>query len=252
MRFSLDAVELVTLPDTGEVDPEALPADLWEVIGTGGDRFRDWFSRLCLYLALRGADADHPRTDDTVVIGTEYGNAAAVADLQRAAAEQGRRLSAQFFPNAHSCAASAYVNLSTGATGRSITLNAGPLTPVLALWHALSSFTRTPARTGHVLIGEVYSPESRLDARHHDSALTCRSGVAYARVRADGDLTAAFDFAPGDGTAPATERNGAFATADYLRRVRSLSPGEHVVLHCGGSGGRTARLTVSRKRGTHG
>ncbi|MEZ0071329.1 hypothetical protein [Planotetraspora sp. GP83] len=270
-QFNLSSVALLAMedPDQPDVDPEKLPGDLWDVVGTGGDQFRDWFTRLCLYMVLSGGDPSRPRTHDTVVIGTEYGNTAAVAKLQRDAAEQGRRLSAQAFPQAHSSSASASVSLTLGATGRSVTLNAGQLTPVLSLWQVLSAFANGGSSTGHLLVGDVYSPETLLDARHDGGDLRCRSGVAHGVLTAGDELTARFEFTadeestarPGGyawlrdgdesplgdaGDAPA-ERNGAFVTAEFLRLVRGLRPAQSAVLRCLGTDGRRAAVTVSRK-----
>ncbi|MEV8637975.1 hypothetical protein AB0395_40625 [Streptosporangium sp. NPDC051023] len=286
-QFNLSRVALLALEEreTPDVDPGELPADLWDVIGTGGDQFRDWFTRLCLYMVLSGGDPSRPRTDDTVVIGTEYGNAAAVAGLQRAAAEQGRRLSAQAFPQAHSSSASAFVNLTIGATGRSITVNAAQLTPVLSLWQVLSAFAHGRSGAGHLLVGDVYSAEALADARHDETGLRHRSGVAYGVLTAGDEFTARFEFASdekdvegtegtegrehvgghtwtsddGDGRSPAAiggdqpvERNGAFVTAEFLRLVLGLRPGRSAVLRCRGLDGRRATVTVSRKGGSDG
>ncbi|WP_103503885.1 hypothetical protein [Streptomyces sp. SM14] len=293
--FDLSQVALCApegITESGE--PAGLPADLHEVIGSTGDQFRDWFTRLCLYLVHTGGEtpgaggsaarASGTRTDETVVIGTEYGNTAALARLQRDAASKGRLLSAQYFPNATSSSAAAFVNLSIGATGRNMTLNGGTLTPVLALWQALSALERGRSDVSRLLVGDVYSPEALRDADHDAPGVTCRSGVTHATLVRGHGLTAAFDFgtgldAPGDArddtpdnapgarvevirdpghpaltgdTVPAAahDRNGAFATDAFLRLAGTLRAGERAVLTCRTATGRRAGVTVTRQKVT--
>ncbi|MFF5204960.1 hypothetical protein [Streptosporangium sp. NPDC000396] len=241
-HFNLSRVDLLVLDDDG-----ATPADLQDVIGASGDEFRDQFTRLCLYLALSGGDPSRPRADDTVVVGTEYGNIVAVADLQRAAVSQGRRLSAQVFPQAHSSAAAASVSLAIGATGRNMTLNAARLTPVLSLWHVLSAFALGRSGRGHLLVGDVYSPEALLDARNDDPDLRCRSAMAYGVLTAGDEFAARFEFTRDEAGPAPEDRNGAFATAGFLRSVLGLRPGESAALCCQSRDGRRATVTVSRK-----
>ncbi|MDF3299076.1 beta-ketoacyl synthase N-terminal-like domain-containing protein [Streptomyces tropicalis] len=274
-EFSLGPVTLCAPGPTNRMDdPEVLPPDWHEVIGTAGDQFRDAFTRTCLYLVLGAADASGARadggtrTDDTVVIGTEYGNTAALARLQRQAAEKGKLLSAQYFPNATSSSASAFVNLRVGATGRNMTINAGVLTPVVALWQALSALDRGRSDVGRLLVGDVYAPEAVADARLDTSDAPCRDGVAHAFLHTGAELTAEFDFGaadapqPGltrtvrktagrsaDGAAPVAfaERNGAFATRAFLDLVHTLEPTERAVLECRAPDGRHAGVTVTRQ-----
>lgn len=263
-RFSLCHVELCA-PHHGERpdgDLTNLPTDLSDVIGTAGDQFRDWFTRLCLYLVLRSTGAAQGQTGDTVVVGTEYGNSAALTRLQREAVRRGRLLSAQYFPHATTSSASAFVNLNIGATGRNMTLNAAQLTPVMALWQALSALSSCQSTTSHLLVGDVYSAEALLDAGRGSR----RSGVVYGKLLADGDLTAHFDFASQGyqhtdtaldggrswrvGTAPSSEppdRNGAFAMADFLQTILTLGPAERAVLECAQPSGRRARATVTKE-----
>ncbi|MFF8925592.1 hypothetical protein ACPCK9_32030 [Streptomyces koyangensis] len=233
------------------------PSDLPAVIGTIGDQFRDPFTRLCLYLARTYGDAPQTRTDDTVVIGTEYGNTAALVRLQRRAEAEGKMLSAKHFPNATSSSASAFVNLSIGATGRNLTLNAGLLTPVMAIWQALFALAVDRSSTSKVLIGDVYSPEALLDARREPNDLQCRSGLTHAtfvkgrEFRADIALTSDHDEASvlgGQiGSSRSSDRNGAFVTAEFLDLIQTLDVGQQAVLTCRGTLARRGVLTVTRQ-----
>lgn len=230
----------------------AAPTGLTDVIGTAGDQFRDDFTRLCLFLSLSGGAPAGPGADGdvTVVIGTEYGNTAALARLQRDGAAKGRMLSAQVFPNATSSSAAAMVSIALGATGRTMTVNAGPLTPVLALWQALNPLRRGRSATARLLVGDVYAAEATADVAALDPAATCRSGMVHAVLTAGDEFTAAFDFTPGDarpdGREPG-ERNGAFATAAFLDDVRALAPGGSATLGLRGPDGRRAAVTVTRR-----
>lgn len=274
--FSLGRVALCAPEHSAAQDDElaGLPQDLPEVVGTSGDQFRDSFTRLCLYLVLTTGEASGERSDDTVVIGTEYGNTAALARLQRDAAAKGRLLSAQYFPNATSSSASAFVNLRIGSTGRNMTVNAGPLTPVTVLWQALSALDRGRSGTSRVLIGDVYAPEAVLDAGLDTPDAPCTSGVVHAALLHGDDFTAAFAFGADD-TAPGTplravrraaadagaagepapdaepavfaDRNGAFAAHHFMGVLRELRPAEQAVLECRAPDGRHATVTVTRR-----
>ncbi|MDG9719678.1 hypothetical protein [Streptomyces sp. DH24] len=277
-EFSLGPVTLCAPgPTNGTDDREGLPPDWHEVIGTAGDQFRDEFTRTCLYLVLGAADASGARadgatrTDDTVVIGTEYGNTAALARLQRHAAEKGKLLSAQYFPNATSSSASAFANLRVGATGRNMTINAGVLTPVVALWQALSALGSERSDVSRLLVGDVYAPEAVADARLDTPDVPCRDGVAHAYLHRGTGLTAEFAFGAADGPHPGptrtvrraaardadageaapvafAERNSAFATRAFLDLVHALEPAERAVLECHGPDGRHATVTVTRQQ----
>ncbi|MGW2489096.1 hypothetical protein ACWCV9_18045 [Streptomyces sp. NPDC001606] len=279
-EFSLGPVTLCAPgPTNGTDDSEGLPPDWQEVIGTAGDQFRDAFTRTCLYLVLSAQDTTGARPDggtrgdDTVVIGTEYGNTAALARLQRHAAEKGRLLSAQYFPNATSSSASAFVNLRIGATGRNMTINAGVLTPVLALWQVLSTLEQGRSEVGRLLVGDVYAPEAVADAGLDTPGVPCRDGVAHAFLRTGTQLTAEFGFgaaatprpgpmrtvckavprqAGGDAAPVAfAERNSAFATRAFLDLVHTLEPDERAVLECHAPDGRYATVTVTRQHADH-
>ncbi|MEV2246004.1 hypothetical protein [Streptomyces sp. NPDC049970] len=270
-EFTLGPVALCAPgPTDGQDEHAGLPPDLHEVIGTAGDRFRDPFTRICLYLALGCAETAGERDDDTVVIGTEYGNTAALVGLQREAATKGRLLSAQNFPNATSSSASAFVNLRIGSTGRNMTINAGVLTPVMAMWQALSALDQDRSAVSRLLIGDVYAPEAAEDAALDTGDAPCTDGVAHAFLRKGAEFTAEFVFGatgephPGPvrsvlragalgseaGDAepvPFAERNSAFATRAFLDLVHTLAPAEAAALECHAPDGRHATVTVTRQ-----
>lgn len=264
ITFRLDQVRIYAADHRdGE---QSLPPDedLQSVIGSAGDRFRDSFTRLCLY-AARSSDAHAERSCDTVIVGTEYGNAEALARLQRDAPLLGRRLSPQAFPQAISGAAAASVAMATGATGANLTLGGNLLTPVLAFWQAHATLDRSPDSTCRLLVGDVYSEEARADALRHQAELACRSGIAHAVLAAGDEFSALFDFSPAtpadapghrvhggtdgadaaDGAEPA-ERNGAFALGRFLRRLQELPVGETAVLECRKSPTQRAAVRVTR------
>lgn len=271
-EFTLGPVALCAPgPTDGQDVDGGLPPDLHEVIGTAGDQFRDSFTRICLYLVLSCADASEERTDDTVVIGTEYGNTAALARLQRDAAEKGRLLSAQHFPNATSSSASAFVNLRIGATGRNMTINAGVLTPVVAMWQALSALGQERSAVSRLLVGDVYTPEAVEDTTLDLPDVPSRDGVAHAFLHKGAEFTAEFGFGLSDETHPGpvrtvcrvgapdaaavdagpvafAERNSAFATRAFLDLAHSLEPAERAVLECRAPDGRHATVTVTRQQ----
>ncbi|MFJ2396480.1 hypothetical protein ACIOTI_27490 [Streptomyces sp. NPDC087843] len=271
-EFTLGSVALCAPgPTDGQDEHEGLPPDLREVIGTVGDQFRDAFTRICLYLVLSSAETSEERTDDTIVIGTEYGNTAALARLQRDAATKGRLLSAQHFPNATSSSASAFVNLRVGATGRNMTINAGVLTPVMAMWQALSALEQERSAVSRLLIGDIYAPEAVEDATLDNPNVSCRDGVAHAFLHKGAEFTAEFGFGTTDAPHPGpvrtvcgigapdgrpvtaepiafAERNSAFAIRAFLDLVHSLAPAERAVLECHAPDGRRATVTVTRRQ----
>lgn len=255
-NFDLDRVALCAADGDGEFDSSDRSEEIRAVIGTTGDRFRDWFTRVCLYLVLN--EGRTPGTGETVVIGTEYGNMGAIARLQREAAEE-KMLSAQQFPNALTSAASAFVNVALGATGRNMTLNAAQLTPVQALWQALLPLATGGSSTSHLLVGDVYSEEAARDANTGLSGQVCRSGIVHGRFGTGDRYSAAFEFWQADGEPTGggsvtiadirkehPGRNGAFVTANFLESVLALEPGEQAVLECGSPSGKRASATVRR------
>lgn len=74
-KFNFGEVDLVSLDVPGDSsEPSSPPEDLYDVIETGGDRYRDWFTRMCLYAVGRSFDAAQDAANQVIVVGTEYGN----------------------------------------------------------------------------------------------------------------------------------------------------------------------------------
>ncbi|MEV0232697.1 hypothetical protein [Nonomuraea sp. NPDC050786] len=260
MTFRVSQVQIYAADRRGGEQPLPEAEDIKRAVGTAGDRFRDSFTRLCLY-AARSSDAPTERPRDTVIVGTEYGNAQALAGLQRDAPRLGRRLSPQAFPQAISGAAAASVAMATGATGANVTLGAHLLTPVMAFWQAHATLNRSPGSVCRLLVGDMYLAETRADALRHEPDLNCRSGIAHAVLARGDEFSAVFDFRPataaaspghrvhgaraGDDADPA-ERNGAFALGRFLRRILDLPVGDTAVLECQKSPEQRAAVRVTR------
>ena len=252
-EFNLDRVDLVAPAlDEQAGAPVEPPEDLYEVIGTEGDRYRDWFTRACLYVVGQSLAGARDPDGDVVVIGTEYGNTAALLGLKREATAKGKLLSPQYFPSATSSSAAAFLSMRIGATGGNFTINAGLLTPIVALWQALCGLRYRRGAGSRLLVGDVYSREVLADAEKDTPDLACESGLAHARFTAGTEFGARFRFDPpgpadAAGAAPrggtrlhgpvraSSEhygRNGAFAVADLLNAARSLPAGASVGLEC--------------------
>lgn len=249
--WAADAAE----PSGGK--PGGMPPDLDDVVPSGGDQYRDWFTRMCLYMVLKDRGDAADSHGDTVVIGTEYGNTEAMASLLREARTQGRLLSAQRFPNAITGSASAFVNMSIGATGRNMTLNAGRLTPVLAMWQCLRALASGQSAKSHLLIGDVYSPEALTDAASHGADSPCHSAVMHAVFAAGSQFAADFDFSPSSsdvdpGMFKPLERNAAPATAQFLREVQTFDAFGEALFECRGPSRHRASVTVVRAVATDG
>ncbi|OON81416.1 hypothetical protein [Streptomyces tsukubensis] len=266
--FNLDRVDLLTLDISGDVSesPASQPEDLYDVIGTQGDRYRDWFTRACLYLVGRSGDAPGEGGKEIVVVGTEYGNTAALLELQRAAATQGRRLSAQYFPGATSSSAAAFLSMKIGATGGNYTVNAGLLTPLTALWQALCGLRYPESSGSRLLVGDIYCAESVEDVMKETPELACESGLMHTCLTPGSEFEAQVEFdAPHDEElgsevliprtylhGPAGKavdhygRNGAFALSDLLRTAHRLEIGENVRMECRTLRGPCGKVTITR------
>lgn len=249
--WAADAAE----PSDGR--PSGMPPDLDDVVPSSGDQYRDWFTRMCLYMVLKDREGAADSHGDTVVIGTEYGNTEAMASLLREARTPGRVLSAQRFPNAITGSASAFVNMSIGATGRNMTLTAGRLTPVLAMWQCLRSLSSGQSARSHLLIGDVYSPEALTDATSDGTGSPCRSAMMHAVFASGRQFAADFDFSPSSsdvdpGMFKPLERNAAPATAQFLRVVQTLDAFGEALFECQGPSRRRASVTVVRAVAAHG
>ncbi|MFJ5309827.1 hypothetical protein [Streptomyces sp. NPDC088350] len=266
-KFNFGEVDLVALdmPDDSS-EPSSPPEDLYEVIGTGGDRYRDWFTRMCLYAVGRSFDTSQEAANQVIVVGTEYGNTSALIGLQRAAESQGRRLSPQYFPSATSSSAAAFLSMRIGATGGNYTINASLLTPIMAFWQALCGLGYLKSSGSRLLVGDVYCSEAREDAGKETPHLACDPGLVHTCLTAGSEFEARFEFdAPheedevGPSRLPRVSlhgpngvardgygRNGAFALADLLRAARDLDNGECVGMECRGVSGPRGKVLISR------
>jgi hypothetical protein len=245
-EFSIGAYNLCSLESVhpavaGYLQP-MLPADFAEVVDIKGDRFRDAFTRLCLYLANRHID-EAPTRPEMVVVGTEYGNLEAMLRFQRQALMADKTISAQQFPHATTSSASTFVNISKKLTGGNVTLNAGALTPITALLHALLHLQAKPSGQSHVFVGDAYCAEAVEDICKRTN-LVCRitPGVCYASLNGGVDLQAdvcfgddAFDLCSEHDSficsdTEVAEHNGAFALYKLLSEASALPAGRAVSL----------------------
>lgn len=242
-------------------DADAVPSDFASVVSPKGDRFRDGFTRACLYLAGRNMP-DPPAADTTVVVGTEYGNLDAMLRLQRLAVAGERRISAQQFPHATTSSAAVFLNLEQGVRGGNMTLNAGPRTPVVALLQGLLHVNAYPQAASHVLIGDVYCPEARDDVRKKAGPeMAVTSALCWVGLRSGDSHRAMVSFRPGpddvdsgrvfadDAHGPQpVDWNRALVTHRFLAAVGELPVGAAATLRVG-AGDRVARLTIQRTSG---
>lgn len=222
--------------DGGAHSPQ-MPADFAEVVDDKGDRFRDAFTRACLYLANRHIDGAQT-APATVVVGTEYGNLEAMLRFQRQALAADRTISAQQFPHATTSSASTFVNIDKKLTGGNATLNAGALTPLAALLHALLHVQAHTPGQSHVFVGDAYCEEAVDDVRKQAGARRrITPGVCYAALSSGGEFLAelsfgdaAFDLCSGidsriHGVDSSDEHNGAFALHALLTSAQALAVG---------------------------
>ncbi|MFC0430267.1 hypothetical protein [Kutzneria buriramensis] len=236
LTFSLASVDLHT---------GGIPADFAEVVLSKGDRFRDDFTRVCLYLARNNITGGTDGARATVVVGTEYGNLDAMLRLQRAALAGERRISAQQFPYATTSSAAVYVNIEHGVTGGNITLNAGPLTPVVALLQGALHVNADDDAVAYVLVGDTYCSEALDDVRKKAGDRTVTPGVLWTELRSGADYEAVFEFTPALGPAAADEWNGALTAHRFLAAAGALERGDTETLALS-SGERAASVTVRR------
>lgn len=240
-EFSLSAIDLCRLDGIpsmvdGYVHPQ-LPTDFAEVVDGKGDRFRDAFTRACLYLANRHIDGSRIAAA-TVVVGTEYGNLEAMLRFQRQALAADKTISAQQFPHATTSSASTFVNIDKKLTGGNATLNAGALTPVTALLHALLHIQAHTTGRSHVFVGDAYCAEAVDDVRKQAGPIRrITPGVCYAALSSGANFQAevsfgdaAFDLCGGGdsrvcGADPGDEHNGAFALHWLLSSAQALAVG---------------------------
>jgi hypothetical protein len=179
IEFSIERYALYPSTPALTADTDLLPEDFNEWVDTKGDRFRDTFSRICFYLAERCMSLADSTLDETIIVGTEYGNLEAMLRFQHQARIDHKSLSAQQFPHATTSSASTFVNITRHIRGGNATLNAGALTPALALLHGLLHVqTHQPARS-HLFIGDTYCDEALEDVRKRTPSAQISSGICY-------------------------------------------------------------------------
>jgi hypothetical protein len=265
LEFSVERYAIY--PELPEPYPndDLLPDDFSEWVNTKGDRFRDMFSRICFYLAERYISAISDTVDETVIVGTEYGNLEAMLRFQRQAKADHKALSAQQFPHATTSSASTFINIGRKIVGGNATLNAGALTPAVMLLHALMHLKgRAPAKC-HIFLGDTYCPEAVDDIAKKTSGLHKISpGVCYLALKDGNRFTAtiSFDYETHDealaslpenarvyldstsherfgqsarssiciASRSPLEHNRAFVFSDFLSGILSLNLGEHAAL----------------------
>jgi hypothetical protein len=240
LMFSLDRTDHCTM----------LPADMETVVEQKGDRFRDDFTRVCLYLASKNIVVEEPSLA-TVVVGTEYGNLDAMLRFQRGVMANETSMFAQQFPHSTTSSASMFLNLGKGITGGNITLNSGALTPLFALLQGLLHVNSHPGGVAHVLVGDMYCAEAIDDAtKKADEGSTITDGVTYFGVRYGQHYRATFCFGKpaedaGRHITVGTEWNRALLTHRFLTTVAALEVGGRISLALS-AGDRSATVTITR------
>ncbi|NHB87235.1 hypothetical protein C5471_05725 [Photorhabdus tasmaniensis] len=172
-----------------------LPSDISEFVSNKGDRFRDDFSRICTYLANKLIAEDRNVGNESVIVGTEYGNLDAMLRFQRQIRNNDKTVSAQQFPYATTSSASTFINIDKKVTGGNCTLNAGSKTPVMVFIQALLNLYNRSAGISHLFFGDVYCAEALDDIRKKTSnQKSISSGVMCVGLSSGKQFTADFFF----------------------------------------------------------
>ena len=179
LEFSIERYVLYPSTPALTAHTDMRPEDFNEWVDTKGDRFRDTFSRICFYLAERYMSPVDITRDETVIVGTEYGNLEAMLRFQRQARVDHKSLSAQQFPYATTSSASTFVNITRHISGGNATLNSGALTPALALLHGLLHVQSHKRARSHLFIGDTYCDEALEDVRKRTPSAQISSGICY-------------------------------------------------------------------------
>ncbi|PQQ22851.1 hypothetical protein [Photorhabdus hindustanensis] len=173
----------------------SLPADISEFVSNKGDRFRDDFSRVCTYLANQFIAEDRHAENESVIVGTEYGNLEAMLRFQRQVMNNDKTVSAQQFPYATTSSASTFINIDKKVTGGNCTLNAGSKTPVMVFMQALLNLHNRSTGASYLFFGDVYCTEALDDIRKKISnQKSISSGVMCATLLSGKQFTADFFF----------------------------------------------------------
>lgn len=254
MSFSLGAVGICRGDGAAFPPPPSggavmqMPSDYADRVCGKGDRFRDAFTRACLYLSSVHIPVK-PAAESAVVMGTEYGNLEAMLRLQQQARGEGGTISAQQFPHATTSSAATFVNIAHGITDANVTLNAGSHTPVMALLHALLHLRANPSGVSHLFVGDTYCDVAIEDVmKKARPGMAITPAVTYAELNGGTGLYATFRFDVGDHPSSATshpgpalcdEYNGAVPLHQLLAEARSLLPGMFLEMQFDGAGRRT-------------
>jgi hypothetical protein len=254
-EFSLGAVDLCA---PAAIEPRAeLPADFHTVVGGSDDKFRDAFTRFCLYLAYQHIEDEGGKEDDLVVVGTELGNLAAILRFLRQGVSGDPEISAQQFPHATGSSASTCVNIAKRIRGGNATLNAGTFTPAIVLLHALLHLQARGAGTCHVFVGDTYCDEGLEDVHKTRPAARATPGVCYAALVSGSDFEADIAFGD-DASGPANvsaevgdqardeEYNNAFHFHRLVSSAQLLAPGIATTLAFRADG-RRATVRIQRR-----
>ncbi|MCF5162949.1 hypothetical protein GIW45_02275 [Pseudomonas congelans] len=278
LEFSIERYALYPSTPALTADTDLLPEDFNEWVDIKGDRFRDTFSRICFYLAERYMSPADATREETVIVGTEYGNLEAMLRFQRQARADHKSLSAQQFPYATTSSASTFVNITRHIGGGNATLNAGALTPALALLHGLLHVQSYERARSHLFVGDIYCNEALEDVRKQTPSAQISSGICYlaltegrqfsadirfeesaqkalfgiacdARVYLDSGSRAQLgpQCPPDDGDTGRdfSEHNRAFVFGAFLEGILALKPGQCATLLLADLNG-TSCLVVSR------
>ncbi|MQL47445.1 hypothetical protein GEA64_05325 [Photorhabdus khanii] len=172
-----------------------LPSDISEFVSNKGDRFRDDFSRICTYLANKLIAEERNAENESVIVGTEYGNLDAMLRFQQQVRNNDKTVSAQQFPYATTSSASIFINIDKKVTGGNCTLNAGSKTPVMVLIQALLNLYNRSAGISHLFLGDIYCAEALDDIRKKiNNQKSISSGVMCVDLSSGKQFTADFFF----------------------------------------------------------
>jgi hypothetical protein len=160
-EFSISALDFVGLT---EEKKWAIPSDFLDVVDPRGDRFRDDFTRICLYLTRKNKFSQLDNmSQSAVIVATEYGNLAAMLRLQNQVRSNDAMVSAQQFPHATASSASTFINIDQKCTGGNVTLNAGGLNSIMGIYYSSMQLNLSQISTSHLLIGDTYCDEATED-----------------------------------------------------------------------------------------
>jgi hypothetical protein len=135
----------------------ALPADLHEVIGAKGHRYRDDLTKASLYCARRVAGALATSGDATgVVCATAFGNFKSGRAMLTQAHASSAPFSAQIFPNVTYSSSAVTVSLELGARGVNLTLTAGETGLAAALQRVADFAAAGRLADAIVLVGDDF------------------------------------------------------------------------------------------------